>query len=387
MSKENPFSPAFPVNPKYFVNRIEIIDSFKRAFDRSTKTETPTPDNIAILGDWGIGKTSVLRKFETMALEEFRERKTFSVIVELIPASCNSLTSLTSKIVDDINGNFMTHAPILAKIRNELRNWRIKSIGAGTGIELERKIREKSPATAFRDALIDLWEILEKSGVDTALLMLDDLHYLADRYPDGLYDLRGVFQGLPKHGCNFILCTTGKKELFSNIRELAEPLTRFFNIKHTLDLFGLEETRNAILKPIELSGLDLTIDDEVITRIHNLTVGHPFFIHFIMRELASMKMKGNRVTLNYFEENYKLIEKTIEREKFEVDFSIASDKEKKILLAMAELPDRSSPSDIKIKNARTQLRFLLKKNLIIKHERGEYSLYHPLFKEYLRSLK
>ncbi|MCW3130372.1 MAG: hypothetical protein N2V75_09790 [Methanophagales archaeon] len=60
MSKENPFSPAFPVNPKYFVNRIEIIDSFKRAFDRSTKTETPTPDNIAILGDWGIGKTSVL---------------------------------------------------------------------------------------------------------------------------------------------------------------------------------------------------------------------------------------------------------------------------------------------------------------------------------------
>jgi len=54
MSKENPFSPAFPVNPKYFVNRIEIIDSFKRAFDRSTKTETPTPDNIAILGDWGI---------------------------------------------------------------------------------------------------------------------------------------------------------------------------------------------------------------------------------------------------------------------------------------------------------------------------------------------
>ena len=281
----------------------------------------------------------------------------------------------------------MTHAPILAKIRNELRNWRIKSIGAGTGIELERKIREKSPATAFRDALIDLWEILEKSGVDTALLMLDDLHYLADRYPDGLYDLRGVFQGLPKHGCDFILCTTGKKELFSNIRELAEPLIRFFNIKHTLDLFGLEETRNAILKPIELSGLDLTIDDEVITRIHNLTVGHPFFIHFIMRELASMKMKGNRVTLNYFEENYKLIEKTIEREKFEVDFSIASDKEKKILLAMAELPDRSSPSDIKIKNARTQLRFLLKKNLIIKHERGEYSLYHPLFKEFLRNLK
>jgi hypothetical protein len=46
--KENPFSPAFPVNPKYFVNRTEIIDSFRRAFDRSTRTETPTPDNRII---------------------------------------------------------------------------------------------------------------------------------------------------------------------------------------------------------------------------------------------------------------------------------------------------------------------------------------------------
>jgi len=320
-----------------------------------------------------------------MALEEFTDRKTFSAIVELIPASCNSLPSLTSKIVDDINGNFMAHASILAKIRNELRNWRIKSIGAGTGIELERKIKEKSPATVFKDALIDLWGILEKSGVDTALLMLDDLHYLAERYPDGLYDLRGIFQGLPKHGCNFILCTTGKKDLFSNIRELAEPLTRFFNIKHTLGLFGLEETRNAILRPIELSSLNLTIDDEVVARIHNLTVGHPFFIHFIMRELVSLR-RGGRITPRYLKDVYGSIEKVIEREKFDVDFSIASDKEKKILLAMAKLPAQFSPSDIKIKNARTQLRFLLKKNLIIKYERGEYSRYHPLFKEYLKGL-
>jgi hypothetical protein len=26
--KENPFSPAFPVNPKYVVNRTEIIENF-----------------------------------------------------------------------------------------------------------------------------------------------------------------------------------------------------------------------------------------------------------------------------------------------------------------------------------------------------------------------
>lgn len=384
MGRENPFSPSFPVNPRYFINREEVVDSFKKAFDRSTKTEFPTPDNIAILGDWGIGKTSVLRKFESIAMEEFKEREVFSAIVELIPTACNSFGSFTAKVVDDIDRNLNVQASVLAKIRGEIRNWRIKSVGIG-GVELERA-KEKSDAAAFTDTLVDLWEILEKSGIDTALLMLDDLHYLSERYPDGLYDLRGIFQGLPRHGCNFVLCTTGKRELFSEIRELAEPLGRFFNIKHTLKPFDLEETARAIRKPIGLSGLNLTLEDDVISRIHELTAGHPFFIHFIMRELLTLREEGT-IDLSYFDENYPSVEKIMEREKFEVDFSIASEKERRILLEMARLPERFVPSDIKIKNARTQLRFLLKKNLIIKHDRGEYFIYHPLFKEFLKGLK
>ena len=92
-------------------------------------------------------------------------------------------------------------------------------------------------------------------------------------------------------------------------------------------------------------------------------------------------------TMDFFEGVYPSIEKIMEREKFQMDFSIASDKERKILPEMANLSERFAPSDIKIKNARSHLRFLLKKNLITKHGRGEYSLYHPLFKEYLKQLK
>lgn len=326
----------------------------------------------------------MLRKFESIAIEEFKERRAFSAIVELIPTACNSFGSFTARVIDDIDRNFNVQASVLARIRREIRNWRIKSVSIGR-IELER-VGEKSDAAAFKDTLLDLWKILEKSRIDTALLMLDDLHYLSERYPDGLYDLRGIFQGLPRHGCNFILCTTGKRELFSEIRELAEPLGRLFNIKHALSPFDLEETAKAIRKPLRLSGLNLTLEDDVITRIHELTAGHPFFIHFIMRELVGLKEEGT-IDLKYFDENYPSIEKIMEREKFEVDFSIASEKERRILLEMARLPEGFSPSDIKIKNARTQLRFLLKKNLIIKHDRGEYSLYHPLFKEFLKGLK
>ncbi|MDD2666749.1 MAG: ATP-binding protein [Methanocellales archaeon] len=379
MEGKNPFSPTFPVNTKYFANREDILSSFRRSFDRSKKTEMPTPDNIAVLGDCGVGKTSVLRKFEAIALEEFKERKVFSAIVGFTPISCNSFNSILNKIVDEISGNFVTNTLDQAEMKNEIKDWRAKSIGTS-----EAAKRDESATRIFRDTLIGLWKTLEKRGIDTGLLMLDDVHYLS-RCPDALSEIRAVFQELPKNGCNFILCITGRSDLFSDIRGYGRTFANFFNIKHTLNPFKLNEVKDAILTPLKMSGLDLTVNESVIERIHDLTRGHPVFINFIMRELVYLKREG-RITLEDFEKNYRTIMKSMERERFKNDFSISSGKEKEILLAMSKLPDRFSPSDISIKDARTHLRFLIKKGLIVKHERGAYSLYHPFFKEYLRSL-
>jgi Cdc6-like AAA superfamily ATPase len=382
MKPKNPFSPSFPVDPEYFVNRTKIIDSFKIAVDRSLKTTHPTPDNMAILGEWGVGKSSVLKKFEWLCAKEFKDRKIFSALVELVPVACTDFDNLAKKIIDDIDRNIIAKSTIPLKARNKIKEWRIKSVNA-FGIGAERKNKVENPATVLKNSLLDLWEIIEKEGGDTMMIMLDDLHYLSENYSEGLYDLRGIFQNLPKHGCNFIVVVSGKKELFADIRELAEPLSRFFNIKHTLDVFGSKETKDAILKPIDKTGLDLKINHDVIERIHELTRGHPFFIHFIMRELVSMKGSG-RITMKYFNEAYKELQKMIEKEKFEIDFLIASPKEKEILSEAAKLNEVFSPSEIKLEYIRKQLGLLVEKNLLKKHERGEYSLYHPLFKEYLK---
>lgn len=387
MNRENPFSPTFPVNPKYFVNRTDVIDSLKRAFGRSIKSEFPTPDNVAILGDWGVGKTSMLRKFEEIALREFKSRKVVSAIVELIPTSCNSFFLFMKKVVDDIERSFAVKAPIMVKLRERIREWRVKSIGVGTALELERKIRERSEVTVFEDALIHFWKAVESLGIDTVILMLDDLHYLAEGYPQGLYDLRGIFQGLPRHGCNFMLCMSGSRDLFAEVRELAEPFARFFNVKHTLDNFSPEETRNAILTPIERAGLNITVEERVVQKIYDLTVGHPFFIHFLMRELVTIREKG-KISIGFFDNHYPIVERIMAREKFAGDFSIASDKEKEILLAVAAIKsDTFTPSQLKIKNVRPRFNGMVRKNLIVKVGRGEYGLYHPLFKEYLRNVE
>ena len=68
----NPYDPKQPIDPTYFVNREEILESFNRSIKRSAKSVPKKPDNIAVLGGWGIGKTSVLKKFESLAVDEFR---------------------------------------------------------------------------------------------------------------------------------------------------------------------------------------------------------------------------------------------------------------------------------------------------------------------------
>lgn len=387
MKKVNPFSPTFPVAPEYFANRNEVIKSFEKVLERSTGTSTPTPDNLAILGEWGLGKTSVLRKFESLLLGKEKRKNVFAATIELIPSACNSFVSFTRKFIDDVERNFVSSASLLMKMRKEIKNWRITSIGVGTALELERKIRERSPASVFEESLISLWQILKKQGISLAFLMIDDLHYLSERYPDGLYDLRGIFQGLPRHGCNFVLCVSGKGNFFTEIRELAEPLVRFFNLKHTLVPFNLEETKETINKPLKISASEISIEDDVIKQIHDLTQGHPFFIHFIMRELISLAEKPY-ISLQFFKKVYPSIQKIMVREKFEIDFSIASEKEREILLEISKIDfEEFSPSEIKIANVRSRLRDLLKKNLVVKNERGRYKLYHPLFKEYLRNLR
>ena len=385
---KNPFSPRHPIDSAYFVNREEILESFSRAIKRSANSVPRKPDNIAVLGGWGIGKTSVLKKFESLAVDEFTDLKAFTAFIELNPSACQNIESFITRTRDDIQRSFLSELPLIAKIKRELSDWRVNTLELGIGLERKEKMTESHATSLFEEALRDLWNnILEPKGIEVAMLMFDDLHYLARNYPNGLYDIRSIFQKLAMDGCNYMLFVTGPETLFGEIREFAEPFTRFFE-RFKLNLFDLEETRKAIQNPLQLSGSGVNADDAVIERIHDLTQGHPYFIHFIMCDLVDYREKG-RITGNFFNEHWKKIATHIEREKFEDDLFSASETERKALHQIAELPsDVVSPSEIRIKGKAEILKRLSEdKGLLIKSGRGEYKLYHPLFKEYLKQLK
>ena len=63
----NPFNPYFPAHDELFANRRKEQDLFQRVLVASTQSSLPGAWNLALVGPWGIGKTSLLRRFAWMA--------------------------------------------------------------------------------------------------------------------------------------------------------------------------------------------------------------------------------------------------------------------------------------------------------------------------------
>ena len=57
----NPFRPGSGLFPSHFAGREEEVKVFERKLQ---STRDGVPMHIAVLGEWGIGKTSLLTKFE-----------------------------------------------------------------------------------------------------------------------------------------------------------------------------------------------------------------------------------------------------------------------------------------------------------------------------------
>jgi DNA-binding transcriptional ArsR family regulator len=371
-----PYVTGFPADPKSFAGRERELEEIKKAIDYTVHSEPATPQNVAIVGDWGIGKTSLLNKSKTIALDD----DCFVCKITLTPERCKNLDSFVYNTIDELHNATWESDMFTPKLKERVSEWKIESLKF-LGLELKRGIAKSTPSTLFKNSLLDLWKRLQKPTI----IMYDDLHYLADSYPTGLYDLRGIFQELREYDCRFMLMCTGASTLFSKIRGLSEPLMRFF--EHVeLKPFTLEETKEAIHLPLKRLKIDLEFDDDVIETIHTKTQGHPYFVMFFTHDVFEYKQKGT-VTLKFFSTIYEKIFSHLAAARFIEDLTIASEKEKEVLFKMAKLGEEVGIKEIKAPNVSVHLKRLVEKNLVVRIDRGRYKFYHPLFREYLGDVK
>ncbi len=378
----NPFSTQFPSKPENFADRKEKIEKFKRSLKNSL--ESGLPENIAILGDWGIGKTSMLNKFKDIVLSSEESKfNIFCTKICLSPSNCKDEETFSKQVIEDIVKNSETlKKSTMRGIRENLSKIKSVQISAIGGITFRDGVKSKR----LLSFLTEFWEKnLAPNKIDLAVIMVDDLHYMLGNYREGLYDIRSIFQELAERRCNYMLIVTSPLELFE-LKETAEPFKRFFEIM-TLGPFDLKGTKEAALKPISNEKIDLKIADNVISEIHKLTEGHPYFVVFFMKDIMDTGMTRN-FDRGHFNNILNSIMKHLGGIKFRSDFNSASEEEKKLLIKFANSKKEvlRAVDMSRTKPPNVMLSRLIKKNLLNKVERGKFKLYHPLFKKYLKSL-
>ncbi|MHB8545999.1 MAG: ATP-binding protein [Nitrosotalea sp.] len=380
----NPFVPQHPAQSQFFAGRKSEIDDFRKAAFNSAKLYPPTPINYAILGTWGMGKTSLLYEFKQIALEELKDTITCtSFFSALSPQSCRTWDDFSNHFLRNVRSTMAATEGIRTKIMEEIKKWDIE---LNTGVISAKREKDNS-SPDFLESLENLWKKhLEPQGTEIAFVFLDDLHYFPIKSDDSSYlNLRTTFQELVHRGCNYSLVVTAPTGLLTAIAESAEPMIRFFT-QFNLAPFTLAEAKEGIRKRLAATQQGIAIDDDVVESIVEKTQGHPYFVMFVMFELLSKIEKVKNVNLKLLEQNWPKIRASLFRTVFEQKFKNAAPKERELLVKISKTGSEVvSASDFpKFKGANTLFSRLEESELLLRKERGEYSIFHPLFSEYLQ---
>ena len=164
MLMKNPYKPGSGLFPPYFAGREREVSEFLKKYEM---VKSGVPMHLAIIGDWAMGKTSLLTKFES---EVEKNCLVYNTI-----ANVGSTTEFFSSLIRGI----------ALKIRSKYGESILKKLGRKIGLEnlkislfgLTTELSFNSVSDAemsFREYLLSIWGALNKKGVETILLLIDD---------------------------------------------------------------------------------------------------------------------------------------------------------------------------------------------------------------------
>jgi hypothetical protein len=369
--------PNFPANPDEFVGRKPQLEAFRRALQQGRQTgRTPS---FAVLGDWGIGKSSLLLKCSVICAETQYNMLPvqFSVSKELA-----DYRNFAEGLLDTFSESLAHSRSATVRIQRELKNWKMSrvSIGAFTVDRDSPQFFLSSGSTVLRHVLSDAWRrFIRPAGFNGVIFFLDDLHNLASPSAEAIaLSVRDQFQSLAVDGINCSVCFSAPLSYFSNIRSFAEPAVRFYD-KVYLEPFTQPETTEYVAAVFGGNAANIEGFSEWL---HAKTHGHPYFMAFICRQIAELAhgSLAHDVTVHHWPSIFA----RLENEKFRSDLAQVPEREIQLLRNLALSPDDQIIVKGLTAGDRAYFSRLTERGLLTRTARGRYKLYHPLFREFLK---
>ncbi len=376
--KNNPFRKRTGILPSYFTGRENELNELKKIYN---STKMGVPGHLILYGPKGIGKTSLLLKFqdEITNLDEV-----YSVRIPLIEGNFEDIYSLIiEKCSDTLNINI---GHFWEKISSLGIN--IPFIG---GVSVSREIPKTSPAVAFEKILNVIYDEL---GSDNPVLILlfDDLQRIMgnDETMKILSILQNALVELNLKGKNIMLVATGSEDIFNKIQDKLDSAVRIFE-PYLIGPLSYSEVCDAINIPSEKQGV--VFEEDVLKEIYELSNGIPYYMQILAYSCFEENNDDDKVTMVEFEKASVYALNILAQREFKSLFSKSTTEERKILCLMAESEETILSYSYIKENANLNsepsalLKNLVNKSMIIKPSRGKYKLKNNLFKLYLQNLR
>jgi hypothetical protein len=380
--------------PPYLAGRTSETREFGRLLKQDTILE-----NLVLTGLRGVGKTVLLDTFKPIAMQAGWHW----VGTDLSEAM--SLTELTIaiRLLTDLS---VVTSSITIGIDE------VKRIGFGDRkIEVPRNldyrtlslIYEETPGLAadkIKAVLELVWSHLRLRETKGLIFAYDEAqnlsdHAAKDEFPLSL--LLDVFQSIQKKGIPFMLVLTGLPTLFPRLVEARTFAERMFRVVF-LDRLDKEDSREAIVRPLEETRPSIDFTDDSVTMIIDSSGGYPYFIQFICREMYDVFMQepdeGETPSVPMDG-----ILRKLDSDFFAGRWARATDRQRQLLEVIAGLPncDREftvqeivTLSKIKLErpfggsHVNQMLSTLSEAGLVYKNRHGKYSFAVPLLGEFIR---
>lgn len=394
VSYDNPFRPGAGHKPPYLAGR-----TFEQDEVRSFLKQEVVTQNIVLTGLRGVGKTVLLESLKPIAYEE----GWLWAGTDMSESASVTEETLAIRILADISrvtstllvGRKTVYPPGFSstpEVTEEPLNYeKLVQIYTSTpGL-----ISDKLKAT-----LEIVWEVMPlKDRIKGIVFAYDEAQNLADhakrdQYPLSL--LLEVFQSLQRKNIPYLLILTGLPTLFPKLVESRTYAERMFHVIFLKQL-SLEDTKEAITKPIQVTNSPIKFSAETVTDIAKLSGGYPYFIQFICKEAFDLwiaKVPSGEIPKVPLAD----IIRKLDTDFFQGRWARATDRQRSLLKVIANL-ERCN-EEFTVQEVAEKSKSLLSKpfsashvnqmlltlseiGLVYKNRFGKYSLAVPLLGEFI----
>jgi type II secretory pathway predicted ATPase ExeA len=332
-------------------------------------------ENLVVTGLRGVGKTVLLETLKPRALEA----GWLWASADLSESASISEVALAQRLLAD-----------LALVSFPLSH------------EVLVDVFTKTPgltADKIKATLEFAWENLRQQDQHRVIFAYDEAQNLSDHASKDQFPLSvllDVFQSIQRKGIPFMLVLAGLPTLFPRLVDARTYSERMFRVM-TLTKLSEDESREAILKPIEVADCPVRLAPQSVEAIVHESAGYPYFIQFIGREVYDVFIRQHSGD-EQKSAPVEAIQRKLDADFFAGRWAKITDRQRELLWVVANLEHADEEFTIQEltgearrlltkafspSHANQMLASLAERGMIYKNRLGRYSFAVPLLGRFI----